>query len=230
MPRHGRRSRTRPTARQAGRLPGRTAAIPDGCLVGGRSCGPVRWFCGPVVLRSGGRVAGWPGGSALPRACASACLRFRVAAFPRACVPAFLRSRVAACPRSCASALPRSRVAALLRSRVAAFPRGRVPALLRFCASAWRRARVPALLRPRAPAWPRFRVPVLPRARVPGSGPSEPIAYMSRFSSGRTAGPWRMRPSGAKREPWQGHSQACSARLKATRQPRWVQWAETAWS
>jgi hypothetical protein len=53
---------------------------------------------------------------------------------------------------------------------------------------------------------------------------------VGRVGSGVTAGPARMPPSTAKREPWQGQSQVCSAAFQATWQPRWVQRVETALS
>jgi hypothetical protein len=47
---------------------------------------------------------------------------------------------------------------------------------------------------------------------------------------GSVAGPWRRTPSPPNCEPWQGHSQVRSARFQPTRQPRWVQRAESACS
>jgi RNA polymerase sigma-B factor len=59
--------------------------------------------------------------------------------------------------------------------------------------------------------------------------PKPPELYSSELASsnGSVAGPCRTVPSVAKREPWQGQSQVCSASLKATMQPRCVQRAET---
>ena len=54
--------------------------------------------------------------------------------------------------------------------------------------------------------------------------------YPRRRPRGWVAGPASTSPSTSKRDPWHGQSQLRSAALKCTRQPRWVQRSETAWT
>lgn len=68
------------------------------------------------------------------------------------------------------------------------------------------------------------------RSVVPGDPRRWPPGQTLRGGSGRRAGPCRTSPSMPNREPWQGHSHTVSASLKATRQPRCVQRADTAWA